>query len=72
VAETNTPVGGLPQANVGRGAGSAGPAKLGGEVIGPGVLAYLGRGRDELALDMLGGSRALLLGGRPFAEDLLM
>jgi hypothetical protein len=36
------------------------------------VLAYLGRGRDELALDIRDGSRVLLLGGRPFTEDLLM
>jgi len=50
----------------------AGGVALAGEVVGPGVLAYLGRGRDELELDMLGGSRVLLLGGRPFTEDLLM
>ena len=89
--ETNTPVGGLPRANAGRGVGSAGAAilpveaefehglivlsggvALAGEVVGPGVLAYLGRGRDELALDIRDGSRVLLLGGRPFTEDLLM
>jgi quercetin 2,3-dioxygenase len=91
VPETNTPVGGLPRGNAGRGAGSAGAVilpveaefehglivlsggvALVGEVVGPGVLAYLGRGGDELALDIRGGSRVLLLGGRPFTEDLLM
>jgi hypothetical protein len=50
----------------------SGGVALAGEVVGPGVLAYLGRGRDELALDIRGGSRVLLLGGRPFTEDLLM
>jgi quercetin 2,3-dioxygenase len=50
----------------------AGEVGVGDEVVRPGMLAYLGRGREELALDMLASSRALLLGGRPFAEDLLM
>jgi len=50
----------------------AGEIAVGNEVVRPGVLAYLGRGRDELALDMPGSCRALLLGGRPLGEDLLM
>jgi redox-sensitive bicupin YhaK (pirin superfamily) len=50
----------------------AGEVAVGDEVVRPGMLAYLGRGREELALDLLASSRALLLGGRPFAEDLLM
>jgi redox-sensitive bicupin YhaK (pirin superfamily) len=50
----------------------AGAVALGGELAHPGVLAYLGRGRDELALGLRAGSRVLLLGGRPFTEDLLM
>jgi quercetin 2,3-dioxygenase len=50
----------------------AGGVALASEIVGPGVLAYLGRGRDELALDISGGSRVLLLGGPPFTEDLLM
>jgi redox-sensitive bicupin YhaK (pirin superfamily) len=45
-----------------------------GEAIGPGHLAYLGRGRDELRLSSptSGGARALLLGGVPFDEPILM
>lgn len=50
----------------------AGGVAVGSELVRPGALAYLGRGRDELALDMRGDSRVLLLGGRPCTEDLLM
>lgn len=49
-----------------------GEVAAGGERVRPGVLAYLGRGRDELRLGLSAGSRALLLGGTPFGEDLLM
>ncbi|MBS7661690.1 pirin family protein [Pseudomonas lalucatii] len=35
-------------------------------------LAYLGRGRERLALQLEPGSRALLLGGEPFAEEILL
>src|SRR5262245_46525857 len=49
-----------------------GEVAVGGERVGAGVLAYLGRGRDELVLGLSAGSRALLLGGRPFGEALLM
>ena len=35
-------------------------------------LAYLGQGRESLDLTMQPGSRLLLLGGEPFAEDVLM
>ncbi|MGH9228699.1 MAG: pirin family protein [Acidimicrobiales bacterium] len=49
-----------------------GEVAVGDDVVRPGVLAYVGRGRDELVLDMPGNSRALLLGGWPFTEDLLM
>ena len=38
----------------------------------PGKLAYLGLGRDELQLDSIGRTRALLLGGEPFGEQVLM
>jgi redox-sensitive bicupin YhaK (pirin superfamily) len=38
----------------------------------PGQLAYLGLGRDELAVDIVEPSRALLLGGVPFAEKIVM
>jgi redox-sensitive bicupin YhaK (pirin superfamily) len=42
------------------------------EVVEPGVLAYLGAGRDECRVDALEPGRALLLGGVPFPEALLM
>jgi redox-sensitive bicupin YhaK (pirin superfamily) len=38
----------------------------------PGHLAYLGLGRDEVRLDVMEPARAILLGGEPFAEPLLM
>ena len=38
----------------------------------PGHLAYLGLGRDEVRLDVREPARAILLGGEPFAEPLLM
>ena len=38
----------------------------------PGVLAYLGRGRDECALATETPARGLLLGGVPFPEPILM
>ena len=49
-----------------------GRVRVGGEVVGPGVLAYLGMGRDEGALETDGPARALLLGGAPFPEPVLM
>lgn len=47
-----------------------GEALIGGEPITPGHLAYLGLGRDEM--DVGGSATALLLGGEPFPEKLLM
>ena len=41
-----------------------------GQVVTPGQLAYLGLGRDEVALD--GPARVLLLGGTPFGEEVVM
>jgi redox-sensitive bicupin YhaK (pirin superfamily) len=38
----------------------------------PGELAYLGTGRDELALSAPEGARLLLLGGEPFESPILM
>lgn len=44
-----------------------------GEVVGPGSLAYLGDGRDELGVEALDGPvRALLVGGAPFGPPPLM
>ena len=49
-----------------------GTVVVGGEAIAPGVLAYLGVGREELALDAPGPARLLLLGGEPFGEPIVM
>ncbi len=49
-----------------------GSVRVGGKAIGPGVLAYLGMARDECALGADGPARALLLGGVPFPEPVLM
>ncbi|MGV9675344.1 pirin family protein [Nocardia sp. NPDC003482] len=38
----------------------------------PGPLLYLGSGRETLRLRSAGGAHAVLLGGEPFAEDLVM
>jgi len=40
--------------------------------VGPGHLAYLGFGRDELSFTATGRSRALLIGGVPFPETIVM
>jgi redox-sensitive bicupin YhaK (pirin superfamily) len=45
---------------------------VGGQAIAPGHLAYLGEHRDELALRGDRGTRAMLLGGEPFGERILM
>jgi redox-sensitive bicupin YhaK (pirin superfamily) len=42
------------------------------EPIGPGFLAYLGEGRDELALHADEATRLVLLGGEPFESEILM
>ena len=44
----------------------------GDRVVEPGALAYLGTGRDDLALECTADARALLLGGQPFGEPVLM
>jgi hypothetical protein len=49
-----------------------GAVTVGGKVAEPGLLAYLGEGWDECRLDVLTPARALLLGGVPFPEPLLM
>jgi quercetin 2,3-dioxygenase len=49
-----------------------GSLRVGDDVVGPGSLAYLGDGRDELALAAAAPVRALLLGGVPLDEELLM
>ena len=49
-----------------------GDVRVEGRVVEPGVLAYLGLGRDECRLDDGAASRVLLLGGVPFPEAVLM
>jgi quercetin 2,3-dioxygenase len=50
----------------------AGQALVQGQPVRPGQLAYLGRGRDQLDLEAAEEARALLLGGEPFEEPILM
>ncbi|HVF76402.1 MAG TPA: pirin family protein [Acidimicrobiales bacterium] len=47
-----------------------GAARVDGHAVEAGTLAYLAPGRDELVLD--GDARALLLGGEPFDDTVLM
>ncbi len=49
-----------------------GAFSLGGSHVEPGVLAYLGAGRDGCAIDAPAASRLMLLGGPPFPETLRM
>ena len=49
-----------------------GALQVEGHVLTPGHLGYLGDGRDELRLDAEPGTRALLLGGVPFGEEIVM
>jgi quercetin 2,3-dioxygenase len=49
-----------------------GAVSVGGTEVVPGRLAYLGTGRDELILKAGVSARALLVGGEPFPEPLLM
>ena len=42
------------------------------DVVGPGVLAYLGEGREGVRVVASGPARAVLLGGEPFPEPILM
>ncbi len=49
-----------------------GTVAVDGTTVQPGALAYLGTGRDELALTSVDGAVALLLGGEPFDEELVM
>jgi redox-sensitive bicupin YhaK (pirin superfamily) len=49
-----------------------GGARLGDAVAGPNQLVYIGAGPDGVHLDLMDGSRVLLLGGRPFTEEILM
>jgi redox-sensitive bicupin YhaK (pirin superfamily) len=71
VAGTGATVGGTGATVGGTGATVGGTgAAVGGTAVTPGHLAYLGMGRDELALT--GPGRALLMGGVPFPDELVM
>lgn len=50
----------------------AGAVRVGDVTVEPGHLAYLGAGRDECVLTCMEPTRALLFGGVPFAEQVLM
>jgi redox-sensitive bicupin YhaK (pirin superfamily) len=49
-----------------------GAVGIDGASLPPGKLGYLGRGRDELRLDVREPIRAVLLGGEPFNEPIVM
>jgi len=49
-----------------------GAVAVDGTPVVPGRLGYLGEGRDELAFDVREPTRALLLGGEPFEEPIMM
>jgi redox-sensitive bicupin YhaK (pirin superfamily) len=50
----------------------AGTVLIDGQVVDPGRLAYLGAGRDECRMSSSEPTRALLFGGVPFDEPILM
>jgi quercetin 2,3-dioxygenase len=49
-----------------------GAVTVDGRRVEPGSLAYLGPGRSELVVDVVEPARALILGGMPFGEHVLM
>lgn len=49
-----------------------GEVSVAGTPVAAGPLLYLGTGRDELAVSAAGDARAILLGGEPFADELVM
>jgi redox-sensitive bicupin YhaK (pirin superfamily) len=49
-----------------------GAVRVGEQVAQPGLLGYLGEGRDEVRLEVTDPARVLLLGGVPFPEPVLM
>jgi redox-sensitive bicupin YhaK (pirin superfamily) len=49
-----------------------GEVLVGDQVVRPGQLAYLGQGREEVAVSASDPARVLLLGGEPFPEPILM
>ena len=51
---------------------AGGAASLGGHVVTPGSLAYVAGGADELVVVTTVRTRALLVGGVPFPEDVVL
>ncbi len=49
-----------------------GQARVDGESLAPGALLYFAPGRDSLAIESQASSRLLLIGGRPFGEEILL
>ena len=49
-----------------------GAVAIAGTPLEPGKLGYLGRGRDELTVDVREPTRALLIGGEPFEDPIVM
>ena len=49
-----------------------GAVGIGGDVVRPGALAYLGTGREEVVLSATEPTRALLVGGEPFPDPVFM
>ncbi|MGH3376289.1 MAG: pirin family protein [Actinoallomurus sp.] len=49
-----------------------GEVSVAGTPLGAGPLLHLGAGRDELAVSAAASARAVLIGGEPFADDLVM
>lgn len=49
-----------------------GAVGIGDQPLPPGQLGYLGQGRQELRLDVAEPTRAVLLGGEPFPEPIIM
>ena len=52
--------------------GLDGEARIEGEALAPGTLCFLGTGRETLRIETDAAARLLLLGGEPFAEDVLL
>ncbi len=51
---------------------AGGRVEVGGQPVTPGVLGYVGTGREELRLNAAEPSRLMLLGGLPFGERVVM
>ena len=49
-----------------------GEARVDGEPLAPGALLYFAPGRQSLAVESAASSRLLLIGGRPFGEEILL